>query len=94
MENGGFKLAIPTTGRLAQEALEWLASLGVLETLWVTSVVKTINDFKKLPEEKTARDAVKRIWEEGLEGVTLKYDLRSGWRAAFSAKDAAGLGPG
>ena len=88
MENGGFKLAIPTTGRLAQEALEWLASLGVLETLWVTSVVETINDFKKLPEEKTARDAVKRIWEEGLEGVTLKYDLRSGWRAAFSAKDA------
>ena len=60
MENEGFKLAIPTTGRLAQEALEWLASLGVLETLWVTSVVKTINDFKKLPEEKTGNGTKNR----------------------------------
>ncbi len=85
MSDDKFKLAVPITGRLAVESLEWLAGLGILEKERVARIASSISNFKKLSDEKTAKNAVQKEWKEGLEGITLRYDLRSGWRAAFSA---------
>ncbi len=88
MNNNRIKIAIPTTGRLAQESLKWLAELGVVDKPWTKQIVEAISKVKKLDTETYAKEALREEWNSGLEGLTLKYDLRSGWRLAFSAKDA------
>jgi hypothetical protein len=85
--NNTIKLAIPTTGRLAEESLEWLSNLGIVETEWAQQVIEAVGNVKKHDSESYVKNALLERWQKELEGVTLKYDLRSGWRIAFSAKE-------
>jgi hypothetical protein len=86
MNNATVNFAIPATGRLAQKSLKWLAEEGIVEAAWADMVIKAIGSIRKVEDEQQATLEVEKLWAEGLEGVTLKYDARSGWRAAFSAK--------
>ncbi len=79
-------IAIPETGRMAQDVLKWLAQKGAVSPDWVAKAAEAIGNVRKRDNETAAKsDLLKRL-SEGLEGITLKYDLRSGWRLALSAK--------
>ncbi len=87
MKQEKIRMAIPATGRLAEESLEWLAALELVGKEWAGRAVDAIRNVKKRDSEEAAKKAVVESWDSGLEGITLKYDVRSGWRAAFSAKE-------
>lgn len=78
-------IAIPETGRMAQETLEWLAQKGAVSQEWAAKAAEAIGNVRKRDNETAAKDDLLKRWSEGLEGITIKYDLRSGWRVAVSA---------
>lgn len=81
------KIAIPATGRMAQECLEWLVAKGAFEQQWTEEAIAAMDSVKKVTAEEPAVKAIQKSWNQGIRGLTLKYDLRSGWRIAFSAKN-------
>ena len=83
--NSSVKLAIPETGRMAQETLAWLAKRNVVEAKWAAKTAEALDKTRKLDSETVAKKALLAQWNQGLEGITLKPDLRSGWRIAVSA---------
>ncbi len=84
--NDSVTIAIPETGRMAQETLEWLAQKRAVSPDWAAKAAEAIGNARKLDNETAAKDDLLKRLSEGLEGITLKYDLRSGWRLALSAK--------
>lgn len=84
--NDSVTIAIPETGRMSQEVLKWLAQKGAVSQSWAAKAAEAIGNVRKRDNEAAAKGDLLKRWSEGLEGVTLKYDLRSGWRLALSAK--------
>lgn len=88
MKVESIKIAIPETGRMAQEVLKWLAQKGAVSPDWVAKAATAIGNVRKRDDETEAKEALLKYWNVNLEGLTMKYDLRSGWRVALSAKRA------
>lgn len=88
------KLAIPSTGRLAAESLERLAACGIVQQDWADNMAEALQSIKKretesgVMQELIERDIYLDRILDNPEGLTVKYDLRSRWRAAFSAVDS------
>ncbi len=83
--NEAVRIAIPATGRMAQECLEWLVDKGALEEQWTKAAVAALDEVKKVDDEEPVVQEVAKLWSQGMRGMTAKYDLRSGWRTALSA---------
>ncbi|HLD97573.1 MAG TPA: hypothetical protein VI934_04470 [Candidatus Nanoarchaeia archaeon] len=79
------KLAIPSTGRLNKEILERFAKLGILDEGRSLQIARFTDWVKKQSDEQKARETILGLWTANVDGITLAYDLRSGWRASFSA---------
>ncbi len=109
MNNQTVKIAIPETGGMAQETLEWLENLGIdwdidlspppkgyewpwktgFDYRWPRNAIKLMREAKKRESEEEVINRLVEGWERYEDyAVTVKYDLRSGWRIAFSAKEA------
>ncbi len=93
-DKNAVKLAIPSTGRLAAESLERLAACGIVQKDWADGIAEALEEIKKRETEESVREELDDRFTyvdqigENPEGLTIKYDLRSGWRAAFSAVDS------
>lgn len=85
--NEAVRIAIPTTGRMTQECLEWLVAKGALEEQWTKAVTAALDVVRKVDDEEPVVQEVAKLWSQGVRGITAKYDLRSGWRIAFSANN-------
>lgn len=87
MNNKSVKIAIPATGRMTEKMLRLLGSLGIVKRDWAEDAAYAIGTVKKNGSEDEVRAALVSKWEDGIEGLTMNYDLRSGWRLAFSATE-------
>ena len=80
-------IAIPSTGRMCIESLEWFASMGAIDADWQKEVSTFIDTGRKKPGEEEIKQEIMERWKSGKNGVTLKYDPRSGYRASFLVKE-------
>ena len=81
------KIAIPNTGRMAQETLEWMAQRGVVDAGWAGDAVKAIGVVRKMDSQAAVIAAVQSYWQAGLSGIAPMYDIRSGWRIGITAAE-------
>ncbi len=83
--NSKITIAIPNTGRMCAESLEWLAKIGLLDKAWQENVAKALEISRQ--EEWQVQNELIELWKGSpLEGLTKTYDPRSGWRVSFAAK--------
>ncbi len=80
-------VAIQNSGRMCIESLEWLAGIGIVERSWQQEACYLIDNAKKKQGEDEIKNDIMNLWNSQKDGITLKYDLRSGYRASFLAKE-------
>lgn len=80
-------VAIQNSGRMCIESLEWLADIGIVERSWQQEACYLIGNAKKKQGEDEIKNEIMELWNSRKNGITLKYDLRSGYRASFLAKE-------
>ncbi len=89
MRDNYVTIAVPNTGRTAVQALKWLANAGFVDKGWQVKVARALEEERKSESEESTWNSLTKLRAEGIDGLAMKYDLRSGWRVNLTAKETA-----